>query len=417
MIDLNLLLLAYLILFFLRSALQVFLSRLNSAHLRQYGHVVPSVFEGKLNGDTLKKISAYTLESSRFELISTGIHQGAFLLILLSGVLPWLDLTIRQGEWGTIGSGLIFFATLGILANMMDIPFDLYGTFVIEARHGFNTKTARIWLMDLAKSLVLSFLLGGVVLILVLALILHGGPYWWLWAWIAVGLFELLLLWLYPLILAPLFNKFEPIADAELVQRIEALMTRVGLKSKGVFRMDASKRSKHTNAYFTGLGKSKRIVLFDTLLSSHTPEETLAVLAHEMGHWKKKHILKQLIMVELLSLAGFYVTARLLDWPLLYQTFGFQAPSPYTGLFLIGTIFGPLGYFLQPIGARLSRRYEREADDFARKLIGTGDSLAEALKRLATDNLANLNPHPAYAWFYYSHPPLAERISHLKERP
>jgi STE24 endopeptidase len=191
-------------------------------------------------------------------------------------------------------------------------------------------------------------------------------------------------------------------------------MEKVGLRPKGVWRMDASKRSKHTNAYFTGIGKSKRIVLFDTLLTSHTAEEILAVLAHEIGHWKKKHVLQQLILAEILSLAGFYIVAQLLSWPVLYHTFGFAKPIPYVGLFLVGALFGPLGYFAQPAGSAISRKFEREADDFALSLMQKAEPMANALKRLAVDNLANLSPHPFYAWFYYSHPPLVERISRLK---
>ena len=190
-------------------------------------------------------------------------------------------------------------------------------------------------------------------------------------------------------------------------------MEKVGLRAKGVFRMDAAKRSRHTNAYLTGIGKSKRIVLFDTLLESHTEEEVLTILAHEVGHWKKKHLVKQIIFLELLSLAIFYAAAKCLDWTLLYRTFGFQESIPYIGLFLIGALLSPVGYFAQPLESAISRKFEREADDFALDLMETAEPMRSALKRLATDNLANLTPHPLYAWFYYSHPPLVERIARL----
>jgi STE24 endopeptidase len=309
----------------------------------------------------------------------------------------------------------MFFGALGLMANLLQIPFDLYETFAIEQRYGFNTKTLRLWLMDLLKGLVLSGLLGGLLLSLFVTFVTKGGVHWWVWAWSLVGLLELLILWLYPVLIAPWFNKFDPIEDADLEREIQTLMAKVGLRARGVWRMDASKRSKHTNAYFTGFGKSKRIVLFDTLLSSHTAEEILAVLAHELGHWKKKHILKQLLLAETISFAGFFMLAQLLPWPLLYQTFGFAEPIPYVGLFLIGALFGPLGYFAQPIGAAISRKFEREADDFALALVQRSEPMANALKRLAVDNLANLFPHPLYAWFYYSHPPLVERIARLKD--
>jgi len=312
--------------------------------------------------------------------------------------------------------GLVFFTILSILANLLHIPFNLYETFVVEERYGFNTKTFKIWLSDLVKSMAIFGVLGGLLLWLLLTLVIHGGDMWWVWAWMLVGGFELLLLWLFPLVIAPLFNRFEPIENKLLEQHIGVLMGKVGLRVKGVFKMDAGKRSKHTNAYFTGIGRSKRIVLFDTLLGSHTEEEVLAVLAHEVGHWKKKHVLKQLILVETFSLIVFYGVAKLLGWSLVYQTFGFQEPISYIGLFLIGALLSPLGYFAQPLESDISRKFEREADDFAKELMNTGEPIRRALKRLAADNLANLTPHPLYAWFYYSHPPLVERISRLDFR-
>jgi STE24 endopeptidase len=416
MVQVNSLLLAFLIIFLLRSGTQFILNRLNISHLRQYGNTVPEAFQDTIDGEKLKKISAYTIDSARFGVFSTFASQFFFLALLLSGFLPWLVHQIAQQGGGTILSGLAFFASLGILTHLFQLPFDLYDTFEIENRYGFNTKTFRLWLTDLLKSLILNALLGTFLLWLLLALIIYGGKAWWFWAWILVGAFELLMIWLYPVLLAPLFNKFEPVADQALVQRIGNLMERAGLRAKGVFQMDASKRSKHTNAYFTGLGKSKRIVLFDTLLQSHGADEIEAVLAHEVGHWKKKHILKQLVFMEALSLTGFFILAKLLEWPMMYQTFGFSEPVLYAGLLLIGALFSPLGYFAQPLGSALSRKFEREADDYALALIPSGEPLIQAFKRLAADNLANLTPHPVYAWFYYSHPPLVERVLRLKNK-
>lgn len=414
MVQLNFLLLTFLIVFFFRSGTQLFLNRLNTSHIRQHGSSVPEVFQDAVDQEKLKKISAYTVDSAAFGIISSLANQAFFLVILLSGFLPWLVKNIHQWGFGLIFGGLVFFASLSVLTNLLRIPFSLYGTFVIEDRYGFNTKTFRVWVNDLLKSLALSALLGGLLLWLFLTLVIRGGNAWWVWAWILMGAFELLMIWLYPVIIAPLFNKFEPIANNELEVQIRTLMEKAGLRAKGVFRMDASKRSKHTNAYFTGIGKSKRIVLFDTLLEAHTGEEILAVLAHELGHWKKKHVHKQLILAESLSLAGFYVAAKLLDWPWMYQTFGFPEPIPYVGLFLMGALFSPLGYFAQPLASAISRKFEREADDFTLTMIQRAEPMVSALKRLAADNLANLNPHPIYAWFYYSHPPLVERIERLK---
>jgi STE24 endopeptidase len=321
--------------------------------------------------------------------------------------------TISLWQYGQIVSGLIFFAALSVFANLLRIPFSLYEAFVIEARYGFNVMTFKVWVSDLFKSIVIGAIMGGLLLGLLLVLVIYGGSVWWIWAWMLVGAFELLMLWLFPVVILPLFNKFDPIENIRLEDRIRALMEKVGLRAKGIFKMDASKRSKHTNAFFVGLGRTKRIVLFDTLLASHTEEEILSVLAHEAGHWKKKHVLRMLVPLEILSLVSFYAVARLLDWPLIYETFGFQKSNVYVGLFLIGTFISLLGFFAEPLESAISRKFEREADDFALELVGTGEAMTSALKRLASDNLANLSPHPLYAWFYYSHPPLLERIARL----
>jgi STE24 endopeptidase len=270
-----------------------------------------------------------------------------------------------------------------------------------------------LWITDLIKGFLISAVLLGILLGAVLALVYYAEHTWWLWVWFVFSAFQMLILWLYPILIAPFFNKFEPIENEALKDAIIALMAKVGLKAGGVLQVDAGKRSKHTNAYFTGFGKTKRIVLYDTLLNSHSSEEILSVLAHEAGHWKKRHTLKQLVFMEIVSLALFYLVYRLIDWSLLYQTFGFAQKIPYVGLLLITALFGPVVFFLTPAGAMLTRRFEREADDFCYDLVGDTRPMVNALKRIAKDNLANLHPHPFYAWFYYSHPPLTERISRL----
>jgi STE24 endopeptidase len=413
MIQINSLLLTFLAVFLLRSGVQVYLNRLNISHLRQGGKRVPEIFQGIIDAEKLKRITAYTADSENFQTISTLANQGLFLAILLSGFLPWLVRIISLWKYGTIVSGLIFYAALSIFTNLFRIPFSLYETFKIEERYGFNVMSLKTWILDFFKSIVITAILGGLLLGVLLGLVIHGGDKWWVWAWIAVGVFELILMWLFPVIILPLFNKFDPIENKGLEERIRTLMGRVGLRAKGIFKMDASKRSKHTNAFFVGIGRAKRIVLFDTLLASHTDEEILAVLGHEAGHWKKRHVLRMLILLETLSFVSFYVVAKLLNWPLLYQTFGFQEPAVYIGLFLIGTFISLLGFFAQPLESAISRKFEREADDFALELIETPEPMCSALKRLAADNLANLSPHPLYAWFYYSHPPLVERIERL----
>jgi STE24 endopeptidase len=413
MIQINWLLLTFLAVFLLRSATQIYLNWLNLSYLRQHGTKVPEIFQDTIDPEKLKRISAYTVDSGHFNMVATLANQGVFLAILLSGFLPWLVKTINLWKYGPIGSGLIFFAILSIFANLLRIPFGLYETFVIEERYGFNVMSFKTWFLDLLKSIVIVAILGGLLLGLLLALVIHGGNTWWVWAWMLVGGFELILLWLFPVVILPLFNKFDPIENKGLEDRIRTLMEKVGLRTKGIFKMDASKRSKHTNAFFVGLGRNKRIVLFDTLLASHTEEEVLAVLAHEAGHWKKKHVLRMLVLLEILSFVSFYAVAKFLDWPLLYKTFGFQESVVYVGLFLIGAFISLLGYFAQPLESAISRRFELEADDFVLELMETGEPMRNALRRLASDNLANLTPHPFYAWVNYSHPPLIERIERL----
>ena len=413
MVQWNILLIIFLVIFAVNVVFRWLLTYINVRHLRLYGHNVPEVFKGEIDEATLSKMSDYTADTSRFGSIEHFFDDIVTLVILLSGFLPLLVSIILFYKLNFILSGLIFFGVLALLSSVLDIPFNLYSTFVIEKRYGFSTMTVRLWIADFLKSLIVSAVLMGILLGAMLALIQYAEHSWWFWVWIFFSLFQLLMIWLYPVLIAPLFNKFEPVRDGALKEDIISLMAKVGLKAKGVFQVDAGKRSKHTNAYFTGLGKTKRIVLFDTLLNSHSADEILSVLAHEAGHWKKKHIMKQLVFTEIASLAVFYIIYLLLGWPLLYETFGFNQNLPYVGLLLIAALLGPIAFFLAPLGAILMRKFEREADDYCLNLLGTVKPMINALKRLAKDNLANLHPHPFYAWFYYSHPPLAERIARL----
>jgi len=414
MIQFNALLIAFLALFVFQSLFQLALNLINISHLRRHENHVPRVFQGVVNTEKFSKIIAYTADSTRFGIVERLFDQALLLVILLTGFLPWFVEIITTWHIGFISGGLIFFAVIAIIANLLDIPFDLYGTFVIEDRYGFNTRTIKLWIIDWIKGLVISFILGGIVIFFLLTLVFYFKNAWWFFAWIVISVFELLIMWLYPVLIAPLFNKFEPITNMELQNKIAILMGKAGLAVKGVFQMDAGKRSKHTNAYFTGIGRIKRIVLFDTLLASHPEEEILSVLAHETGHWMKKHIIKQLILLEILSLIGLFIVAKLLNWQLLYQTFGFPEQIEYVGLFLVPILLSPLSYFMRPVGSALSRKFEREADDIAVNLMGTAGPMKNALVKLSADNLANLVPHPLFSWFNYSHPPPVERIERLE---
>ena len=407
------LLILFLVLFVGRIACRYFLQQLNIRNLKIYGKIIPPVFQGEIDEATLAKMVDYTYDNSRLTAKENLAGDGIELAILFL-LLPWLVVWITGLNLHIIGQALIFFGLLAIIGGIAGLPFDLYDTFVLEKKYGFSTITWRLWITDLIKAVLISAILMGVMISAFMAFIHYLKATWWFWAWAFFTLFEITLMWLYPVLIAPLFNKFEPIKDEALREKINALLNKAGLKAKGIYQVDEGKRSKHTNAYFTGIGKTKRIVLYDTLLSSHTPEEIVAVLAHEIGHWKKKHILKQLSFMIVASLVLLYCVYLIVNWQALYNAFGLNYQPVYAGLFLVSLYLGAAGFFLSPIGAAITRRYEREADRMAFDLTGTALPMINALKRLAKDNLTNLHPHPFYVWFYYSHPPLIERIEYLQ---
>lgn len=394
------------------SLLRFALGRLNRSHLKKHGKEIPPEFQGEIDADTLSRITDYTLESSRFGAIEGLCDDVLLIAVILLGLIPWLSAALASGL-GPVTAGLAFFGIISLASWLLGLPFSLYGTFVIERKYGFSTITWRMWLTDLLKGAAVSIVLMG-VLLAVFLMLLYSSPLWWLWAWLVFSGFQLLMLWLYPVLIAPLFNKFEPVEDEELKRGIVDMMERKGLKVQGIFQVDAGKRSRHTNAYFTGLGRTKRIVLYDTLLQSHPRGEIMAVLAHELGHWTRRHVLKQLVFMEMVSLLVLYVSAFLLRSEQFYSVFGFAEAIPFGGLFFVGVVLKPLSLFFTPIGTAVSRRFERQADADSCSLTGDPGALADAFKRLAKDNLANLYPHPLYSWYYYSHPPLGERIRDIK---
>ena len=409
----NTFLVLFLILFLGRIIWRYILQQLNIRHLHNHGKEIPPVFQGMIDEATLTKMVDYTYDNSRLE-TKENLVEDILELAILFLLLPVLVGKLFGLQWHLIWQALIFFGVLSVIGGVAGIPFDIYHTFVLEKKYGFSTITWKLWLTDLVKSVIISAVLMGVLLSAFMAFILYLPKSWWFCAWVFFTAFEILLMWLYPVVIAPLFNKYEPIKDEELKEKITSLLAKVGLKAKGIFQVDEGKRSKHTNAYFTGIGKTKRIVLYDTLLASHSHEEILAVLAHEIGHWKKKHILKQLIFMIVLSLVGLYFVYLVVNWPPLYGAFGLKYKPVYAGLLLVSIYLSCIGFFFSPLGAIISRRYEREADKMAHELTGTSEPMINALKRLAKDNLSNLHPHPLYVWFYYSHPPLIERIEYLK---
>jgi STE24 endopeptidase len=411
----NLLFGSFVGLYLLQLVLTLGMERLNRDHQQQQGVRVPEGFEDFLDEQKMKQTIAYSGERSRFGSIHLVFSELVFLGLILWGFFPFLDNLLRHLSWNAILTGLLFFAIPGLLNALLDLPFDYYQAFVLEEKYGFNRSTLKIWILDHLKTGLLSLLLLALIFSLILWLIQAAPHYWWVWGFLFLSLFQLVLAVLYPVLIAPLFNTFEAIQEEDLKEKIAGLMKKAGVGLKGIFQMDAGKRSGHTNAYFTGLGKTKRVVLFDTLLQAHPQEEILGILAHELGHYKGRHILKLFLLFEISTLAGLYLAARFLDWSGLYSSFGFGEPQAYSGLFLLGLIGQKAGFFLVPFSLALSRRFERQADDYALAKMGTAEPLIRAFKRMAADNLTNLNPHPLYVRFHYSHPPLVERIHRLRK--
>jgi STE24 endopeptidase len=403
---------AYLAIYFLISIADLIIDVINARNLKKYEEQVPEPFCGIIDEDELRKINRYTVHKINFSHAETIIGKMVFLFIILSGLLPWLAEGLKDVHF--VLAGLIFFAIPGLIGAIVDLPFDYYHIFVIEEKYGFNTRTLKTWLSDLLKSLLITVIIGTVLLSLLLIMVKYAGSRWWIWAWLIFFSFQFLMAVIYPTVIAPIFNKFTPLDQDELSEKIGHLAENEGFTLKGVFQMDATKRSRHTNAYLSGLGKSKRIVLFDTLMEAHEDDEILAVLAHEMGHLKRNHIKKQLVIMGLCSLVLFYLASEMITWQGMYQSFGFSHMPAYAGLFLVAVLWEPVGFFLSPIAMAISRRFEREADRHAFKVMKVAEPLILALKKMARDNLTNLRPHPLYVWFNYSHPPLLERIKTLQ---
>jgi STE24 endopeptidase len=348
-------------------------------------------------------------------LVESLVDNLLLLVFLFGGMLPWYDRWVASLGGSFVVGGVLFFLLLTTLQSLIDIPFNLYTTFRIENRFGFNTTTAKIWLGDQVKS----YLIGAVLLVMLAGgafVIIQASPaFWWLWTWGFFAVVSIFLLYLSPYVIEPLFNKFEPLRSEELAEDIRAMLDRAGLQVSRVLQVDASKRSRHSNAYFTGIGRTKRIVLYDTLLEQMDRREILAVLAHEAGHWKKGHIWKRMVMTELGALAGLGVAYMLLRWGGLPGMLGVERLSFAGQTVVLGFLLSMALFPLTPFSSWLSRRHEREADRFAVELSGMPDALASALIKLSKENLANLHPHPVYAAFYYSHPPVVERVAGLRK--
>lgn len=386
-------------------------------HVARHRGAVPSAFSNTISVESHRKAADYTITKARFGLLETAIDAALLLGWTLLGGLDWLNQTLLA----VLGAGMVqqlaLMAAFVLIGGLITLPLGWYSTFRIEERFGFNKMTLSLWLVDLAKGTLVGALVGLPVAALMLWLMGAAGGTWWLWAWGAWMAFNLLALVLYPTVIAPLFNKFEPLSDETLKARVNALMQRCGFAAKGLFVMDGSKRSAHANAYFTGFGAAKRVVFFDTLLQQLTPGEIDAVLAHELGHYKRRHILKRIGLMFALSLAGFALLGWVSSQAWFYSGLGvtpsMEAPNDALALLLFLMVVPLFTFFLSPLMAQLSRKHEFEADAYA-KAQTSGADLASALLKLYKDNASTLTPDPLYARFYYSHPPASERLSRLQ---
>jgi STE24 endopeptidase len=406
----------YLTFFILELCWDVFLTLLNLRHARRHAGAVPAAFAGAVDGETYARSVSYTLARGRLGLLAGAVSSAALLAAVLTGFLGIVDAGIRLLPVHRYLQGILFIACLSLLSWLIGLPFSLASTFSVEARFGFNRVTPRLFVVDALKGLAVSAVIAVPVLLGLFWFMDAAGGLWWVWAFAAMSAFQIVMSALYPVAIAPLFNRFTPLAEGPLREAILGLAASLGFRAKGVFVMDGSRRSRHSNAYFTGLGRAKRIVLFDTLIGSADQGEILSVLSHEIGHARRHHLRKGLAVSLALSLAGFWIAGLLLRWPPLFEAFGFRQASPHALLVLLAFCAGPFTFFLTPLFSMWSRRHEYEADRFAVDAMGSAAGMKSALLRLSRENLSNLAPHPLYSFFHYSHPTLAERIVALEAR-
>lgn len=393
-------------------AVQLWLEQRQLHHVSAHRDTVPKAFAGQISLQSHQKAADYTVAKvrlSRLELLYSAL---ILLGLTLGGGLDWLDHLWLTLNLGSLWQGVAFLLSLTLLTSLLDTPFALYRTFRIEQRFGFNHSSPALYLADQLKQLLLMLLIGGPMAALVLWLMESAGARWWLYVWGVWSGFTLLMMWAYPAVIAPLFNKFTPLQDEALRQRIDQLLARCGFKSNGVFVMDGSRRSSHGNAYFSGLGSNKRIVFFDTLLNSLSSDEIEAVLAHELGHFRRNHIKKRIALMMGMSLAGLALLGWLMQQLWFYSALGISTPSVHTALALFLMVLPVFTFLLQPLMAMSMRKHEFEADDFAAEHAQASD-LIHALVKLYEENASTLTPDHLYSAFHDSHPPAPVRIAHL----
>lgn len=386
-------------------------------NLRALDPRLPAEFADVFDAVSYRRSQEYTRARTRLGIVGSIYDVVVLLAFWLAGGFGWLDGVVRSAGAGPVWTGLLFLLILAFVRFILDIPFGVYGTFVLEERFGFNRTTPRTFVLDLLKEAAVGAAIGVPLIIAFLALFEYTGWPAWLYAWVAVVAFSFLMQFLAPRVILPLFNRFSPLEDGELKDAILAYTREVRFPLKELYSVDASRRSTKGNAYFTGFGRNKRVALFDTLIERHSVEELVAVLAHEVGHYKKHHVVIGMVSsaVETGLFLGLFAVFAGQDG--LFGAFGVDVPSFYAAVIFVTVLLKPLELVLSVVGAALSRRHELQADRFAAATTGRGDLLAAGLKRLSKDNLSNLTPHPFYVFLEYSHPPVLQRLRSLTSNP
>jgi STE24 endopeptidase len=397
------------------AAIELWLAQRQAAAVARHRGTVPAPFAASISPEEHAKAADYTIAKVRLGRIDLGLDAVLTLALTVGGGLAAIDAVWRRSQLAEPWLGLAVIASAALVIRLVSVPLSLWRTFGLEARFGFNRTTPALYLTDLAKSLALAVVLGGPLLLATLVLMERAGRWWWLAAWCLWLAVMVLMAWAWPAFIAPLFNRFSPLTDQALRERIEALLARCGFASKGVFVVDSSRRSSHGNAYFTGIGRHKRIVFFDTLLKTLGHREVEAVLAHELGHFRLKHVRARLLVSVAAAFAGLAVLGWLTTQSGFYRSLGVPTPSTHAALLLFVLVVPAFTFFITPLTSLWSRRHEFAADVFASRHADAAE-LASALVKLHRDNASTLTPDPLYAAFYYSHPPPLTRITRLRER-
>jgi STE24 endopeptidase len=379
-------------------------------NLKAASPVIPESFLGVYEDSAYRRSQEYLKANTLFSMVESSADLGLLLLVWFAGGFNLLDQAIRGFGFGTVPSGMLFIGALLLIQSFAGLPFKIYKTFVLEERFGFNKTSPQVFVADMFKSLLLGLALGSPVIALILWFFEHAGSSGWIWAWSGVTLFSLLLQYVAPTLIMPLFNRFTPLEDGELRQAILQYASDVGFPLSGIYVIDGSKRSSKANAFFTGFGRNKRIALFDTLVSNHTKEELVAVLAHEIGHFRKKHILVAMALSMLNLGLVFYLLSLFMHNRQLFDAFFMKETSVYGSLLFFMLLFSPVEFIMSVLLQMLSRRHEFQADQFAVTTYPAGGALSGALKKLSRSTLSNLTPHPFYVFLNYSHPPVLQRI-------